>query len=425
MFTKDLISLAMWSDEEICRILEIFPEALESDVLFPRPYERPALRGKTSSIKSNTVTQDSTERKHLRSTSLVDPIWETLDPTPDIRALFTQFDAEYFYGKLTFVEVRWSPRMTLCAGLCCYEGRGGLCSIRLSEPLLKLRPRSDLIETLLHEMIHAFLFVTQKDRDRESHGPNFLAHMKRINSAAGTNITVFHTFHREVENYQKHWWRCTGVCRDRPPFFGYVKRAMNRAPGPNDTWWNQHQALCQGTFVKIKEPEKMSSSNNAKVCMNNHATTNQPSSSKAIVGKQKRTRENSTESANADIRPFLQIPPTGVPSTSSDDPHSRCSNVAQSQTESDSYQWPEVGHVLGGAREPKQSRLLFLTSSGTTNAERTSEALTNTDVLSSTFRSQPKPESDSTSDSNPISCPVCTILIPISQINEHLDLCLA
>ena len=36
-----------------------------------------------------------------------------------------------------------------CAGLCVYEGRGGLCSIRLSEPLLKLRPRKDLVETLL------------------------------------------------------------------------------------------------------------------------------------------------------------------------------------------------------------------------------------------------------------------------------------
>lgn len=30
--------------------------------------------------------------------------------------------------------------------MCSYEGRGGLCSIRLSEPLLKLRPRKDLVE---------------------------------------------------------------------------------------------------------------------------------------------------------------------------------------------------------------------------------------------------------------------------------------
>ena len=33
-----------------------------------------------------------------------------------------------------------------CAGVCRYEGKGGMCSIRLSEPLLKLRPRRDLVE---------------------------------------------------------------------------------------------------------------------------------------------------------------------------------------------------------------------------------------------------------------------------------------
>lgn len=42
--------------------------------------------------------------------------------------------------------------MTLCAGLCCFDGQ--LCSVRLSAPLLRLRPRSDTINTLLHEMIH-------------------------------------------------------------------------------------------------------------------------------------------------------------------------------------------------------------------------------------------------------------------------------
>ena len=30
---------------------------------------------------------------------------------------------------------------------------------------------------------------------------------------------------------------------------------MNRAPGPNDRWFPEHQASCGGTFVKIKEPE--------------------------------------------------------------------------------------------------------------------------------------------------------------------------
>lgn len=101
--------------------------------------------------------------------------------------------------------------------MCVYQGRSGFCSVRLSLPLLKLRPRKDLVETLLvsvplivilliagifnsnngdgdfffqHEMIHAFLFVTKNNRDRDGHGPEFHKHMNRINQEAGTRITV-------------------------------------------------------------------------------------------------------------------------------------------------------------------------------------------------------------------------------------------
>ncbi|XP_072551523.1 DNA-dependent metalloprotease SPRTN [Salminus brasiliensis] len=187
--------------------------------------------------------------------SIVDEKWETLDPSPDVRAMFLQFNDMFFWGKLSGVEVKWSPRMTLCAGVCSYEGRGGLCSIRLSEPLLKLRPRKDLVETLLHEMIHALLFVTQNNRDRDGHGPEFCKHMNRINNATGTNISVYHSFHDEVDVYRQHWWRCDGPCQNRKPFFGYVKRAMNRAPSARDPWWEDHRRTCGGTYTKIKEPE--------------------------------------------------------------------------------------------------------------------------------------------------------------------------
>ncbi|CAG8784011.1 5159_t:CDS:2, partial [Acaulospora colombiana] len=94
-----------------------------------------------------------------------------------------------------------------CAGLCRYQS-GGYCSIRLSEPLLKFRTRQDMIETLLHEMIHAYLFVTKNNRDHDAHGPEFLKHMKRINNEAGTNITVYHNFHEEVDHYRTHVWKC-------------------------------------------------------------------------------------------------------------------------------------------------------------------------------------------------------------------------
>lgn len=187
--------------------------------------------------------------------SLVDPQWELIDPNPDIHALFLHFNDVFFHGRLAGCEVRWSPRMTLCAGLCCYEGRGGLCSIRLSQPLLKFRPRKDLLETLLHEMIHAYLFVTDNNRDRDGHGPEFLSHMHRINTATGVNISVYHSFHQEVNSYRQHKWRCTGRCRERHPFYGWVSRTMNRPPGPNDTWWEAHRSSCEGQFEKVAEPE--------------------------------------------------------------------------------------------------------------------------------------------------------------------------
>lgn len=196
-----------------------------------------------------------TQSKPDRPLSIVDESWETLDPSPDVRAMFLQFNDKFFWGKLSGVEVKWSRRMTLCAGVCSYEGRGGLCSIRLSEPLLKLRPRKDLVQTLLHEMIHALLFVTQNNRDRDGHGPEFCKHMNRINQASGTNITIYHSFHDEVDVYRQHWWRCNGPCQNRRPFFGYVKRAMNRPPSARDPWWAEHQRTCGGTYTKIKEPE--------------------------------------------------------------------------------------------------------------------------------------------------------------------------
>ncbi|OBS66849.1 hypothetical protein A6R68_04604 [Neotoma lepida] len=149
------------------------------------------------------------------SVSLVDAYWELVDPTPDLQALFLQFNDRFFWGQLEAVEVKWSVRMTLCAGICTYEGRGGMCSIRLSEPILKLRPRKDLVE-------------------------------------------VYHTFHDEVDEYRRHWWRCNGPCQHEQPYYGYVKRATNRAPSAHDYWWADHQKTCGGTYIKIKEPENYS-----------------------------------------------------------------------------------------------------------------------------------------------------------------------
>ncbi|XP_033054083.1 sprT-like domain-containing protein Spartan isoform X2 [Trachypithecus francoisi] len=159
--------------------------------------------------------QEAERDQAQESLSLVDASWELVDPTPDLQALFVQFNDQFFWGQLEAVEVKWSVRMTLCAGICSYEGKGGMCSIRLSEPLLKLRPRKDLVE-------------------------------------------VYHAFHDEVDEYRRHWWRCDGPCQHRPPYYGYVKRATNREPSAHDYWWAEHQKTCGGTYMKIKEPENYS-----------------------------------------------------------------------------------------------------------------------------------------------------------------------
>lgn len=52
--------------------------------------------------------------------------------------------------------------------------------------------------------------------------------MNRINKSAGTTITIYHTFHDEVRHYQTHVWKCDGPCQHKSPYFGIVRRSMNR-----------------------------------------------------------------------------------------------------------------------------------------------------------------------------------------------------
>lgn len=70
--------------------------------------------------------------------------------------------------------------------------------------------------------------------------------MKNINEITQLNITVFHNFQNEVNLYRTHVWKCNGPCQSKPPFYGYVKRSINRKPQPADHWFNDHQRTCGG-----------------------------------------------------------------------------------------------------------------------------------------------------------------------------------
>lgn len=151
-----------------------------------------------------------------------------------------------------------------CAGICELSkdpSTGKLTRIRLklSTPLLQYRPRSDTIDTLLHEAIHAYFFITTSWRhargdDGTGHGVGFQMLADAINNHGNYQVTIYHTFHDEVDSYRTHVWQCDGPCKARQPYFGFVKRSMNRAPSKSDTWWAKHEVECGGSYTKIREP---------------------------------------------------------------------------------------------------------------------------------------------------------------------------
>ncbi|XP_068154760.1 uncharacterized protein mh [Drosophila tropicalis] len=248
--------------------------------------------------------------------NLVHPEWELIDPTPDISSMFVQFDDKFFQKRLGAVVIEWSKRMYSCAGICYQRGNHYFKEIiiRLSEPLLKLRPRKDLVETMLHEMIHAYCFVLNIREGNGGHGPNFKRIMNTINKVAGTNITVYHTFHDEVDAYRTHIWRCTGICQNHTPFQGWVKRTSNRAPGPSDQWWEKHQRECGGTFMKVSQPPPI-----------------KPAKEPTKLSKAKKSIKNLPATTSADdIRNYFEKPPAKRPAfgvTSSEKPISQLASI--------------------------------------------------------------------------------------------------
>lgn len=352
---------------------------------------------------------------------IVDPSLDVLDPNPDIHNLFLTFNRQYFWGTLDSVIVQWSKRMTVCAGLCRYDN--GFCSINLSEPLLKLRPRKDLVETLLHEMIHAYLFLI-KDKNhsnRDGHGPEFCKHMYRINMMAGTKISIYHSFHDEVRLYKQHWWKCNGPCQHIKPFYGYVKRSVNRAPGPNDRWWAGHRAICDGSFIKVKEPEGYGSK--------------KKSANSQVTKKIDKPVNKITNFFEAVDTPTKQVPKDN-------------NKVISKPVESKQVQQDDVGettlcpicndsvftdllnyHLLNC----KQLKEMFgddnigdeckcPACNECVDRNRMNEHLDSCKILSNVFENDFASIPDQTKY---INCPSCSKLVKESNINAHLDICLS
>uniref|UniRef100_A0A183D2L6 Protein with SprT-like domain at the N terminus n=1 Tax=Gongylonema pulchrum TaxID=637853 RepID=A0A183D2L6_9BILA len=283
---------------------------------------------------------------------------------------------------------------------------------------LTLRPRKDLVETLLHEMIHAYLFITDRNRDHDGHGPKFHYHMRRINAKAGTNITVRHNFVDEVKYYQRHWWRCNGICRSSPPFYGWVKRSMNRAPSGNDFWFEDHQKTCGGTFIKVKEPEV-------------------PPKSKMLL----KTEDGKLPKGQTTLDSFpgkgYVLGGTSSPSSSTRT-GKRCAN-GDSEIKVELGRSAELFIYGNISKIPKQipttkQKISNSSSDSRNGAERSGGVVLNVDVSENGFgffvshtAALPSAPSSSAADDDIsvlVQCPSCNTYIQESTINAHLDCCL-
>lgn len=207
------------------------------------------------SISSSYTKLSQPNRDPIEAYPVCHPKLETLDPTPNLWHLYRQFDTLFFEESLskTNLEVSWSKSLTSCAGIFSVSV-GGIPQVQLSYKLLRLRPRSDLVNTLIHEMIHAYIWIHQLN-DSGEHGNIFCQFMNRINQVGGTNVTVYHNFHDEVQYYQ-YVWKCNGsVCRNNRY---YIRRAINRKPNAGDFAFRFHRDRhCDGQFVLLHAPPKI------------------------------------------------------------------------------------------------------------------------------------------------------------------------
>ncbi|WOK96919.1 sprT-like domain-containing protein Spartan isoform X2 [Canna indica] len=211
----------------------------------------------------------------------------------DIHELFCHYNALYFRDCLGACAVSWSSSSRYTSNCYCYSNGGG-CEIHLSEPLLKTCSADDLKNVLLHEMIHAFLWIEHSNSDRSDHGVSFQAMMNSINSSTsidpqrptgGYNVTVDHSLQKE-----QHRKRLRPICEMR----GEVTiSSVNKGPSASGSTKNldpdeccdnpschqqSHKKLCFDNFML--EPSKFSDSKSipkvtavAKVCKEPRTST--------------------------------------------------------------------------------------------------------------------------------------------------------
>lgn len=248
-------------------------------------------------------------------------------------------------------------------------------------------------------------------------------------------MQIYHSFHDEVKLYKQHWWRCNGLCQKRAPYFGTVRRAMNRAPGPNDFWWKEHQQTCGGQFIKIKEPENFKSR-----APKNKEKPQIAAKNNGFANNMSKWLKKPTTTTTVTVPKFASTPKNTKP----------LSNTQNSLQTNNVHGWGTAGPngsnnslktatPVSSTRKVSSSGVLGGSNTGLSNL--LSKFDNNKKRQSNTNVEKPERRIDtfiSPKASNPIAgnsrssnvemklveCPVCSNFVLSNDINKHVDLCL-
>ena len=175
---------------------------------------------------------------------------------PDINKLFKIYDYLFFDNKLNSVQLKWNDKEKRNAGYCKFNSMTSECIIELSSSLLQYRTTKEIIQTLIHEMIHSYIYINKKiNHDRTKHGSRFSSIMNVINHICKDcklHVTVRHNFFEEIKINKSCKWQYNGICKR------VIYRPWYKQPGKHEIWWNRHQNECGGTYQQIE-------SNNIKI----------------------------------------------------------------------------------------------------------------------------------------------------------------
>lgn len=261
--------------------------------------------------------------------------------------------------------------------------------------------------------------------------------MHRINAAAGTRITIYHSFHAEVAVYKQHWWRCDGPCRQRPPFHGWVRRAMNRAPGPNDTWWRDHQAGCSGSFVKVREPEgfgekKKKNTKAGKKAAEGKDSDEQQQQQQQQGGQKKRP---APPTGQTDIRKYMSNDSSSASTSAvacSDVQHQMEEHTVPPQPSSPPAKMWRPANVHADSRGGGSSPPIAEPAASSTAASVSSELFPGVGIrlggggVVGVFHAARDSNGNAGRHDDPlVDCPSCGSRVSQATVNQHLDVCLS